>query len=693
MLLRLATAIVRGRKAVMAIAALLVVVGAWGVMNSRINYDLMSYLPADLDSVRGLDIVDEEFALGTMIQILVQDESDATVDALKGRIEEIEGVKAVHWVTDLAPVSQPAEFRDDAVIENYYTEGGTLLQVAFDGGSNDPHVKQAIRDIREELEGFDTLVTGNQQLELEEVMNQDTVRFAVVALVLVTIVLLLTMPSIVVPLTFVATIGAAVVVNLGLGYYIGQEMSYITGVIVFALQFAVTMDYALFLYHRFDEERRHSEPEEAMITAVAATFKSIFAAAVTTIAGFLALMAMHLGFGTDMGVTLARGVGITLVAVVTLLPAFLLTALPLIDRIRHKTPSFDFSKLGHFVAKHAGIVALVGVLLFIPAIWANSQLNITYDLNTSLPSDMPSVKADKVISDAFGRASTMIVALEDAGTGVDLERLTAQLEGLDGVTRVFGYSSLVDPRIPVEFVPAEARESFFSGGYTYLTLDAAYDMADPRLAETIHEVREVIADGWPGAGYVTGQSVLMNDMEEVSEGDDVRINLISIAAILLIIAIAFKSIAIPVALVAVIQLAILINQGFEVFGGSELIFVASLAIGAIQLGATVDYAILITTRYEEELKRTRDRLEAITVAVSESSQSVLVSASTMFAATIALALMSSVGIISSLTMLIARGAVISFLVVLVILPAILVVGQPLYERLSIGWPRHTVKGE
>jgi len=692
-LLKLARSIVRGRKAILAITALLVLVGVFGMMNSSINYDLMSYLPGDLDSVQGLEIVDEQFALGTMIQVLVKDESDATVDALADRIREVEGVKAVHWVTDLAPVSEPAEFRDDAVIENYYAGGGTLLQVAFEGSSNDPAVKEAIREITELLEDYDTLVTGNQQLELEEVMQRDTVRFALVALVLVTVVLLLTLPSIVVPLTFVVTIGSAVVMNLGMAYYIGQEMSYITGVIVFALQFAVTMDYALFLYHRFEEERRRSKAEEAMITAVATTFKSIVAAAATTMAGFLALMVMQLGFGKDMGVTLARGVAITLVAVVTLLPALILTALPLIDRIRHKTPSFDFSRLGHFVAKHAGVVAVVGALLFVPALWANSQLDVTYDLNTSLPSDMPSVQADEAISEAFGRASTMIVALEDDGSSVDLERLSTRLEELDGVTRVFGYGALVDPRIPVEFVPAEARESFFSGGYTYLTLDAAYDMSDPRLAETITAVREVADTEWPGESYVTGQSVLMNDMEEVSQGDDVRINLLSIAAIAIIVAIAFKSIAIPVALVAVIQLAILVNLGIEAFGSGDLIFVASLAIGAIQLGATVDYAILVTTRYEEELHRTRDRLEAIKVSVSESSQSILVSASTMFAATIALAVMSSIGIISSLTMLIARGAAISFFVVLVVLPAILVVGQPVYERLSIGWPRHTVKGE
>jgi hypothetical protein len=279
------------------------------------------------------------------------------------------------------------------------------------------------------------------------------------------------------------------------------------------------------------------------------------------------------------------------------------------------------------------------------------------------------------------------------GTAVDLERLGAELGSVEGVTRVFGYNSLVDPRIPAEFVPAEALESFYSGGYTYLTLDVAYSISDPRLADTIARVREVAHAQWPGDAFVTGQAVLMNDMEAVSKGDDLRISLISIAAILIIVAIAFKSVAVPVALVAVIQLAIFINQGFEAFGSGEMIFVASLAIGAIQLGATVDYAILVTTRYEEELWRTRDRLEAIRISVAESSQSILVSASTMFAATIALAVLSSVGVISSLTMLIARGAIVSFFVVIVILPAVLVVGQPLYERLSIGWPRHTMKGE
>ena len=692
-MLRVAELIVKHRRAAVAIWSLLFIIGVWGMMNGRINYDLLSYLPDDLDSVRGFDIIDQQFDLGNTAQILITGHSDTEVAALVERIREVEGVEAVHWATDFGSITEPMEFREDVVTEMYYAAGSTVLQVGFTETGNDPQVKAAIGEIRELIDGYDAQLTGAQQIELEEVMSRDQVRLAAAVLVLVSIVLLLTLPSVIVPIVFVFAILVSAVINLGLAYYIGQEPSYITGIVVFALQFAVTMDYALFLYHRFDEERRSSDPEGAMVVAVASTFKSIFAAAVTTIAGFLALVVMHLEFGQDIGLTLARGVVITLLAVITLLPGLLLFALPLIDRVRHKVPRFDFSRLGRAIARHAGAVTLIGALLFVPALWGYSQVRLTYNLDASLPDDLPSSLANSVIAEKFGRAETLFLALEDSGGPVDLERLTARLETVDGITRVFGYNSLVDPRIPVEFVPAEARDSFFAEGYTYVTLDAAYDLDDERLPGVLDDVREIAAAEWPGESLLTGQAVLMDDMERVSEGDSERINLISVAAIFLIVAIAFKSLSVPVVLLAVIQLAILLNQAVEGFAGGEMIFVSALAIGAIQLGATVDYAILITTRYEEELARTKDRVEAITVAVSESSQSILVSAATMFAATIALALMSSIGIISSLTMLIARGALISFFVVIFFLPAVLVVGQGLFERTSIGWPRHTVKGE
>jgi hypothetical protein len=430
-----------------------------------------------------------------------------------------------------------------------------------------------------------------------------------------------------------------------------------------------------------------------MAVAVATTSKSVVAAAATTTAGFLALAAMHLRLGADLGLTLARGVLVTLLAVLFLLPGLMLEAMPLVDRLRHRVPRFDFSRLGRFIARHAGAFTLAAVLLFVPAFVGNSRLSLTYNLNASLPDDLPSVVGAEQIGKAFGREETVFVVLEDTGSAVDLERLADALRGVDGVSRVFGYTSLVDARIPEEFVPAEAREAFFSGGYTYLTLDVAYGLDDPHLPQTLDAIRAVTKREWPGTAYVTGQAVLMNDLERISEGDAERINLISVAAIFLIVAATFSSVSVPIALIGVIQLAIMLNLGIASCQSSDLIFVASLAIGAIQLGATVDYAILVTTRYEEELKRTQNRVEAIEVAVAESSQSILVSAATMFSATIALAIMSRVGIISSLTMLIARGALISFAVVILFLPAVLVVGQPLYERLSIGWPRHTRRGE
>ena len=677
----------------MAVTALLLVFAAWGMMNQRTNYDMMSYLPEDLDSTKGFTILTDDFGLGNTMQVYIRGESDAEVASLIEKLKTIEGVEAVHWVTDLAPIEQPREFLDEAILHNYYSDDGTLVQVGFTASMSDPIVKDAVREVKRLVEPYDAAVTGAQQLELEESMSEGQLGLILTSIGLVTLVLLLTIPSIIVPILFVIAIGIGVVMNLGLSYYIGQEVFYLTSVIVFALQFAVTMDYALFLYHRFEEERRTKDVEDAMITAVEATVKAVFVAALTTIAGFLALTFMRLRFGMDFGLTLARGVAITLVLVVCLLPGLLLEALPLIQKVQHPIPRFDFSKLGRFVARHSGVVALVAVLLFGAAYYANTKVTTSYDIDAGMPTDLPSMRGEKQIAEAFGRANSVFLVLEDTGSSVDLERLRTKLEEIDGVKRAFGYTSLVDPRIPKEFLPPQATETFFSDGYTYLMIDVAYKTWDPEMGPTVQSISDIASKQWPGEAYVTGMSVLMRDLEQVSAGDATRINLISVAAILLIVAVAFRSLSVPVALVGTIELAILANMAFELLGSGEVIFVASFAIGAIQLGATVDYAVLVTTRYEEELAKSGHRIEAIKTSVAESSQSILVSAATMFAATIPLAFMSDIGTVRELTLLIARGAAVSFVAVVVFLPALLVVGQPLFETLSIGWPKHVVKGE
>jgi predicted RND superfamily exporter protein len=677
---------VKGRKAILAVAALLLVFAAFGLINSSINYDLLSYLPQELDSTKGFAILNDDFALANTAQVIVVDASEAEVAGLTERIEQIEGVEQVAWVDDAEDLAVPKEFWTSGLDDTYFSGDTTFFQVSFSQSANDPLTRAAVEEMTEVLEDQETYVAGTQQLELEDVINADRNKFAAAALILVAIVLVATIPSVIIPVLFVVTIGVAVVYNLGMGFYIGQEMSYLTGVIVFALQFAVTMDYALFLYHRYEQERENHDNERAMEVAIATTFKSVISAAATTTAGFLALTAMQLGFGEDMGLTLARGVVITVIAVLTILPALLLTFDGLVRRFSHRVLMPDFHRLGGWLARHAGVMTLVFVLLFIPALWGYNKVVLDYNLDSSLPDDLPSILAQDRLAEEFGRYQTFFVMLEDTGSVREVDALATRVGKLEGVTEVFAYTEFVDPLIPEEFVPAEAREDLYQNGYTYISADVEYDFSDPRTLELLEELRAA-AGAYPGTAYVTGESVLYTDMEELSKDDVGRVNMISIIAIAIIIAMAFKSISIPAVLLAVIQLAILFNQGLSGFGGAEIQFIAILAIGAIQLGATVDYAIILTTRYEEELAKLGDREAAMREALGGAAPSILTSAATMFAATVGIVVLASVTTISDLTMLISRGAVISFFVVVFLLPPLLVIGQPVYQRTSFGWPK------
>jgi predicted RND superfamily exporter protein len=683
---RLAHAIVKGRKAILAIAALLLVFAAFGLINSSINYDLLSYLPEELDSTKGFAILNDDFALANTAQVIVVGASEPEVAMLVESIEGIDGIEQVAWVDDAEDLAVPKEFWTSGLEDTYFAGDTTFFQVSFTESSNDPLTRSAVEEMRGVLEGYETYVAGTQQLELEDVINADRTNFAIAALVLVAIVLVLTIPSVIIPVLFVVTIGAAVFYNLGMGYYIGQEMSYLTGVIVFALQFAVTMDYALFLYHRYEQERVDHDNEKAMEVAIATTFKSVISAAATTTAGFLALTAMQLGFGEDMGLTLARGVVITVIAVLTILPALLLTFDKVVRRFSHRVFMPDFHALGGWLARHAGALTLVFVLLFVPALWGYNQVVLDYNLDSALPDDLPSIQAQDRLAEEFGRYQTFFVMLEDTGSTREIDALATRVGELEGVTEVFAYTEFFDPLIPEEFVPDEARENLFKNGYTYISADVEYDFADPRTLDLLDELR-ASAEAYPGAAYVTGESVLYTDMEQLSQDDVGRVNTISIIAIAIIIAIAFKSVTIPAVLLAVIQLAILFNQGLSGLAGAEIQFIAILAIGAIQLGATVDYAIILTTRYEEELGRAGDRETAMREALGGAAPSILTSAATMFAATVGIVVLASVTTISDLTMLISRGAVISFFVVVFLLPPLLVIGQPVYQWTSYGWPR------
>jgi uncharacterized protein len=684
--MRMASGIVRHRKAVLALAGLLLVLGLFGMLNTGINYDLLSYLPEDLDSVKGFAILNEDFALGNTAQVMLVGASDRHVRRLTDEMSGIEGIERVTWVDDLGDLAVPREFWSNGLADAYFSEDATFFQVSFTASANDPLTRSAVEEMREILGDEQYYLAGTQQLELEDVMNADRTRLAAAALVLVSIALLLTVPSVIVPVLFVLTIGLAVVYNLGLSFYLGQQISYLTGVIVFALQFAVTMDYALFLYHRYEQERARFDNETAMATAIAATFRSVVAAAATTIAGFLALASdaprIRGGHGAHARPGRCHHRGRRHHGPPRAAP----------DVRRSDTPLRAQGTPARFPpARGMALQARTGDDHRVPAgvraggvdlLAARAQLRPRQRASRG----SPLARRHERLAEEFGRAQSFFIVVEDTGRVADLDMLSRSAREIEGVSDVVSFSEAVSPLIPAEFLPAEAREAFFEGDYTYVSVSVPFDFSDPRTEEVIEELRGV-SEGYPGRAYVTGQSVLFGDLEETSKGDVSRVNWISIVSIAIIVAIVFRSLAVPVLLLASIQLAILLNQGIAAMGENDVIFIATLAIGAIQLGATVDYAIILTTRYEEELGRAGHREEAMREALGGTAPSILVSASTMFAATIGLVFLSSISTITDLTLLIARGAVISFAVVVFLLPSLLVVAQPVLERASIGWPK------
>lgn len=685
--------VVKNRKEVLLIAVFLAFLGVLGILNTRINYDLLSYLPEKLDSVKGLKILQEKFELGTTTQLILENLSDNRVAKIKEKIESVSGVEKVSWVNDLADITLPREFWPEELTKNYYGKNATLLQISFEKSASDPSTKKAFKKIKELLKGEKAYFAGTvaSSLDLEEVMKKDRIKYSLTSLALVTLMLVLTIPSIIVPLLFVLTIGAGVIYNLGLSFYLNQELSYLTSAIVFSLQFAVTMDYALFLYHRFEEERENLPDEKAMEEAIVTTFKAVSSASLTTVAGFLALTAMQLGFGKDMGFTLARGVFITLICTLTILPSLLLVFDPLIQKIAHRSYLPSFKRSAQFIVQHPLILALLFGLLFIPALYGYLKVEESFNLKEGMPQNLPSSQAEDLMAKKFGKKETVFLVMKEPSSLSKLEKTVEKVESIEGVKSAFGYPKLVDPLIPQEFIPEEAKKAFFSDSYTYCSVDLKYSGTDKKSDRVIQSLKKVAKESSVKT-YLTGSAVLLKDLEKVFQSDVGRVNLISILAIFLIVAVAFRSITVPVVMVSAIELAILLNQSVSAFTGSKVSFVAALAIGAIQLGSTVDYAILLTSRFEEEIKKRKNRFEALKKAVEESSQSIMISAGTMFSATIGMAVLSSIGMLKGLATLIARGSLISFGVVVFLLPALLVISQPIFEKTSIDWPTEEYKG-
>ncbi len=688
MLTQFSKFVVKNRVFILLAGIILAAIGLYGTSKLQINYDIYSYLPQNVPSTKGIRIVNKNFKMGTSAQILLDNKSDTEILQLKKTIEKIDGVEKVVWAGDLADLTVPREFWPEELTENYYSKNHTLIHVYFEKEAQNPSTKKAFSELTSLIKRNGGFVAGSVAIssDIEKTMQEEMQRFFLATIILVTIVLLLTIPSVLIPVLFMMTIGLSVLINMGISYFLGHDISYITRSIALPLQFAVSMDYALFLYHRFKEEKSRSPEDKAMENAIVSTFKSISAASLTTIAGFLSLTSMRLEFGSDIGLTLARGVLITFFCVVTFLPSLILTFSPLIDRISHKTYLPDFVRVDNFITRHANTFTIIFIALLAIGLCGSQLIRMNFNLEQGMPSDLPSIKASETISNEFGKKDTVFIVFSDEGNLNQIDHVVKKIEKAKGVNSIFGYTTLVDPAIPEDLVPEKVKKQFVKNGNYLYTVDLFYSPREPESKAVLSSIEKILKENNIKA-YLTGTSAMIKDIEDISNEDSARVNLVSVFAIFLIILIAFRSFSIPLVLIASIETAILINQTLYIFSGAEIPFVAALAIGAIQLGSTVDYSILMTTRYEEELKKTGNRFTAISKAIQESSQTILVSAGTMFAATIGMAVLGTMEIIKSLGILISRGAVISFFSVVFLLPALLVVFQKVYEKTSFKWPQ------
>lgn len=686
-----ANGVVKHYKAIMVVCILLLIPAVYGMINTRINYDLLTYLPDNLNSVKGQHILEEDFRVAGNAFLMIEGQDDWQVRHLKREIEKIPGVEKVIWVDQFADITIPRDFVPQKVIDQFYKGDDTLMQVQFEGGAGDEKTVAAIKDIQKLLDQSSYLGgTSAIIADLRTLIDHERILYLIIAVVLIFLILALTMSSSIVPLLFLLSIGVAVLYNLGTNLFLGQ-ISYVTSAIAAVLQLGVTMDFSIFLMHRYlEEKKRSSNKEEAMATAIEKTFVAIGASSLTAIAGFLSLGVMQIGLGRDMGTVMAKGVALGVLVSLTLLPALILSTDDFINRFQHRIflPSFKWTS--RLVSQRYWVMVILLAALIFPAWYGKENVKVFYSLSDALPRDMRSIKATDYIKQCFGEADTLYL-VTPCGEEWKVQELTNEIRGFQGVVGVVAPSDLSDPAIPAPYIPEKLRSSFSNGQYDYTVIQSKYHPAEPEATGLIKQIRAA-SDRYFTTSYLSGESVLTDDMIKLAGHDQKKVDLCSVGAILAILALAFTSLSLPFVLVLVIELAILINLGMPFFLGKSISFIALMSIGAIQLGSCVNYAILMVSRFREELAY-HDRFTAIQNAVKGTGGSIVTSALALSSATIGVGMISKVQMISSLASMIARGAFISMFAILFFLPPLLVVLEGVVSHTTWRWPGEHKIGE
>ena len=688
MLLKFGKAVTRKRRLILAVALLLLIPSVLGIMATRINYDVLDYLPDDIETMQGQDILMEDFGKGGFAMVMVDGMQKKDVAQLKSKFENVDHVESVIWYDSIMDVSIPYEMIPEDIYEKFNNGDTTLMAVFFDSSTSSDESLNAVSEIRK-IGGRQCFVSGMTAFveDLKELAEAEEPVYVCLAVLLACCVLAFFMDSWVIPFVFIAGIGIAILYNLGSNYFMG-EISYITKALSAVLQLGVTMNYSIFLWHSYEEQRNvHGrDKEDAMAHAIAGTITSVTGSSITTVAGFLALCFMTFTLGKDLGIVMAKGVVFGVIGCITILPSLILTFDKVITKTSHKALMPKFTKLSKVVTSKPKIIALIFVILLIPSFIGYQKADVYYNLDRSVPDYLPFRVANNKLADEFQMNSTHMLLVDSHMQKKDVSNMMKEIDKVDGVKFTLGLESIMGPAVPDEIIPGSMQETVKGDRYQLLIINSEYSVATGKVNRQINEINKIVK-GYDDKGLLIGEAPCTRDLISITDRDFKVVSGISIAAIFLIIALVLKSITLPVILVAVIELAIFINLGIPHYTGTVLPFIASICISTIQLGATVDYAILMTTRYKRERSSGKDKLEAIRTAYSVSMPSVTVSALGFFAATFGVGLYSDIDIISSLCSLMARGAIISLIVVMFILPAMFTLFDKIICRTSKGFSK------
>ena len=671
--MRFSKAVVKYRIPILILTVLLMIPSCLGMLGTRINYDMLDYLPDDMDTVIGQNELMEDFGKGAFSFIIVEDMPNKEVAKLKSQIEQVEHVDSVIWYDTLMDISVPMELLPDSVLKEFNTDHSTMMAVFFDSATSADVTMDAIRQIRS-ICGKQCFVSGMSALvtDLKDLCEQEEPIYVGIAVALACAAMLLLLDNWVVPFVFLASIGMMILLNLGTNYFMG-EISYITKALSAVLQLAVTMDYSIFLWHSYCEEReKYDDHNEAMAAAISHTLTSVIGSSITTVAGFIALCFMTFTMGRDLGIVMAKGVLLGVLGCVTVLPAMILLLDKPLQKTKHKPLIPSMNKLSQVVVRISALLLIVFVIVLFPAYKGYEATNdeVYYDMGQCLPEDMEYVIANNKLVDEFGIASTHMLLVDRTVPTPQIRKMIDEMEQVDGVKYILSMESIVGCRIPEEILPESVVDLMKSDRWELMLLNSEYKVASNEVNQQIGVLNEILKK-YDQGGMLIGEAPCMRDMIQTTAHDFEVVNAVSIIAIFIIIALVEKSLSLPFILITVIESAIFVNLGLPHYLGQSLPFIAPICISTIQLGATVDYAILMTTRYKTERIQGKSKHDAVRIALASSIPSVIVSGMGLFAATFGVALYSNIDIIRSMCMLMARGAVVSMICVILVLPALL----------------------